>query len=246
MSDENLDQNVSEEQDGVAGDSDQEDVAEGSEGYDDNGQPWPMSFTKYDDYIKSENQNKKSKIGTVHIVVFAVVMIVFLALLFVGFNMFMAKAKELKNKETKSSKSVSFTTPTYIPTGKFRDQWNPIDWYTLERSPLSYKSFGDEILDEIYLYSDYISGKEKLNFKVDQLFWDVNYTLIRKVFLGTVSEIDIKRSVEREINRFFKEIDIKDFKSDVSDCNIEVGFLKSVINKYEPKIKEGFDKKKIC
>lgn len=245
MNDENLEQNVSEEQENSEQVSSNEEIQDNgkTEGnYDNNGQPWPMSFTKYDDYLQSENKNKKSKIGLVHIIVFVFVIIALFALFFfLGLKPMLDK---IKQSEDNPSSKVSYGSSLYVVTGKFIDQWNPIDWYTLERNPLSYKSFGDEILDEIYLYSDYISGKDKLGFKSDQLFWDVNYTLIRKVFLGSVSEIDIKKSVEREINRFFKELDVKDFKSDVSDCNIEKGFLKSVISKYEPKIQEVFDKKK--
>lgn len=241
MSEENLEQQDSEQENSeeVSGEEIQED--EGFDGnYDDNGQPWPMSFTKYEDYIKSENQNKKSKIGIVHIVVFVIVMLIFLAFVFLGFNM----AVKAKKASENTGKSLSISNSMCFVSGKFVDQWNPIDWYTLERTPLSYKSFGDEILNEIYLYSNYISGKEKLNFKADQFFFDVNYILIKKAFLGTVSEIEIKHCVEREINRFFKELDVTDFKSDVSDCNIELGFLKSVIKKYEPSIKEAYDKKK--
>ena len=243
MSEENLEKQDSKQEtsEDVSG---EEGLVEGEvEGnYDDKGQPWPMSFTKYEDYLQSENNNKKSKIGLVHIIVFVFVIIALFALFFfLGIKPMMDK---IKQSESNSSPKSSYSNSMYVVTGKFFDQWNPIDWYTLERNPLSYKSFGDEIFDEFYLYSDYISGKDKLGFQPDQLFWDVNYALIRKVFLGSISEIDIKKSVEREINRFFKELDVKDFQADVSNCNIEKGFLKSVISTYEPKIKEVFDKKK--
>lgn len=196
---------------------------------------WPQSFTTYDDYLKNVKA-EKSKFGILHIVVFLVLLAIFCAaafLLYVGY---------INKNVTKKHFSDSKVSVLYAPSGMFQKQWDPFDWYDLKRAPLAYKSLGDGVFDEVAIYSDYISGKKKLGFVVDQHFFDINYLLIKKMYIGNISEKLIKSSIAREINRFFKEAKIEGIKADLESFKLKDSFLKNVLIKYKTTLLQAFEK----
>ena len=142
----------------------------------------------------------------------------------------------------------------YIP-------WDPVDWHSLKKNPLLYKSMSDvvdEMLDENFFYEEYIKKPESIGVAVTQTYFDDSLRLIDKNFIRHVSETVVKKAIKSELNLLFKEysnikkkeqeVASKDGKknleenfekplqADISDLDLHNNFLNLVVNRYGSKI----------
>ncbi|MCQ2736778.1 MAG: S41 family peptidase [bacterium] len=209
---------------------------------DEGASPWPQSFTTYEDYLASQKEANKKRLSFVYMAVGLALAAVFLLLLLLVFRLNYSKSDKpapdagKQNTSASSALSRDASGMFFMPAGKFDPQWDPIDWYDLKKKPLLYKSLGDEEFAKINLYSDFFSGKETVGFDVTPEFFDLNCRLIKKIFIGRISEEAIKTSVGVEIKRFFREAKIKYADADFSGLSLENFFLASLLKKYEKEL----------
>ncbi len=227
----------------------EEDEGEYEEGY----QPsWPQSFTSYEDYLKSQREERKKRLPIVYAVVAAAFIAVFVLLMLLVFNlnkpkdvppsdsdggkaktgMSLSRLIGLEEVEKVDDKERMYTSLRdtsrkmfFLPSGRFVQPWDPIDWYDLKKNPLLYKSLGEKAFDELNLYSSFLTGKDSVGFVASPYYFDVNLKLIRKGFIGKISEDRIKTCIASEARRFFREAGVKGFSENFDDLKLDSGFL---------------------
>lgn len=145
-----------------------------------------------------------------------------------------------KNKRHKYQAAIPMQI-IYIP-------WDPIDWFSLKKNPILYKSMAD-IIDEMFgdnfFYKEYLEKPEEIDVAVTQQYFDDSLKLINRNFIRQVPETSLKKSITNELNLLFKEafnIKNKDkkpeeitgepIKVDLSELNLRNDFINQIINKY--------------
>ncbi len=138
--------------------------------------------TFYRDEVKN-----KSKIN---ILIYAVAFVTVMLVLFLAFTLMHSKKQRYQ--------TVATVQTIILP-------WDPIDWHTLVKNPLLYKSMTDDLLEDVPFYEEFLKKPESIDVAIDQKYFDDSLKLIKKQFIRNVPEPVLIASIKSELTRMFGE-----------------------------------------